>query len=75
MPFSPPSRPRTSGGMTSRSRCRTSNGAAIGHANWMEFSGPPLGVSDPQQGCYGEARKIADLLGFTRKALAVRFGV
>ncbi len=22
--------------------------AAIGHANWMEFSGPPLAVSDPQ---------------------------
>jgi mannose-6-phosphate isomerase-like protein (cupin superfamily) len=21
--------------------------AAVGHANWVEFSGPPLGVSDP----------------------------
>ena len=24
--------------------------AAIGPANWIEFSGPPLGVSDPLQG-------------------------
>ena len=22
--------------------------AAIGHANWMDFSGPPLGLTDPQ---------------------------
>ena len=26
-------------------------------------------------GRYGEARKITDLLGFTRKDLAVRFGI
>ena len=21
--------------------------AAVGHANWVEFTGPPVGVSDP----------------------------
>jgi hypothetical protein len=28
--------------------------AALGHANWVEFIGPPLAVSDPLglQGCH-----------------------